>query len=88
MQARLASLDGRRVAQGRDFARNGTLTTADAVQLDEASVRDLGRALEEQDFADICDATQGLGDFGSAIRDAVRAYLKSEGAPHPELLEG
>lgn len=44
--------------------------------------------IEEQDFGDICDATQGLGDYGSAIRDAARAYLKSERAPHPELLEG
>ena len=31
------AVDGRKVAQGRDFARNGTLTTADAVQLDEAA---------------------------------------------------
>src|SRR5215470_1752435 len=30
--ARLTSVDGRRVAQGRDFARNGTLESADVVQ--------------------------------------------------------
>jgi DNA topoisomerase-1 len=48
--ARLASVDGRRVAQGRDFDRGGNLRTADAVQLDEAAARDLGGALEGADF--------------------------------------
>ena len=31
--ARLAAVDGKRVAQGRDFAQDGTLRTKDAVQL-------------------------------------------------------
>jgi DNA topoisomerase I len=31
--ARLAAVDGKRVAQGRDFGRDGVLKTADAVQL-------------------------------------------------------
>ena len=48
--ARLASVDGRRVAQGRDFDRGGNLRTADAGQLDEAAARDLGGALEGADF--------------------------------------
>src|SRR5262249_22212143 len=48
--ARLAAVDGRKVAQGRDFARNGTLTT-DAVHLDEAAVRALASALEGASFA-------------------------------------
>src|SRR3954470_1860443 len=48
--ARLASVDGRRVAQGRDFAQDGRLRTADAVQLDEAAARDLARALDGSDF--------------------------------------
>src|SRR4051794_34222579 len=39
--ARLVAVDGKKVAQGRDFARNGTLVTAGAVQLDEAAVRGL-----------------------------------------------
>src|SRR5437588_3634218 len=37
LAARLASVDGKRVAQGRDFERDGTLKTADTVQLDEAT---------------------------------------------------
>src|SRR5579871_6394416 len=35
--ARLTAVDGHRVAQGRDFARNGTLTNTEAVQVDEAT---------------------------------------------------
>ncbi len=48
--ARLAAVEGRRVAQGRDFARDGTLTDADAVQLDESAARALATALEESEF--------------------------------------
>jgi DNA topoisomerase I len=48
--ARLATVDGKRVAQGRDFARDGRLRNADAVQLDEAAARDLARALDGSDF--------------------------------------
>ena len=43
--ARLVAVDGRRVAQGRDFARSGELVTADAVQLDESAARSLAAAL-------------------------------------------
>ncbi|MDX6425150.1 MAG: topoisomerase [Gaiellaceae bacterium] len=43
--ARLASVDGKRVAQGRDFERDGTLKTADAVQVNEADARALAEAL-------------------------------------------
>ncbi|HXK13282.1 MAG TPA: type I DNA topoisomerase, partial [Gaiellaceae bacterium] len=48
--ARLSSLDGKRVAQGRDFERDGTLKTADAVQVDEADARALAQALEGAAF--------------------------------------
>ncbi len=48
--ARLAAVEGRRVAQGRDFARDGTLTDAEAVQLDEAAARGLAGALEGAEF--------------------------------------
>jgi DNA topoisomerase-1 len=48
--ARLAAVEGKRVAQGRDFARDGTLKTADAVQLNEADARELAEALEGAAF--------------------------------------
>ncbi|HEV7640065.1 MAG TPA: type I DNA topoisomerase, partial [Gaiellaceae bacterium] len=48
--ARLASVDGKRVAQGRDFERDGTLKTADAVQVNEADARALAEALEGASF--------------------------------------
>jgi DNA topoisomerase I len=50
--ARLTSVDGRRVAQGRDFAQNGQLKPgAEVLHLDEAAARALAAALEEADFA-------------------------------------
>src|SRR4051794_24322008 len=48
--ARLAAVDGKRVAQGRDFAQDGTLRTKDAVQLAEADARDLAAKLEGASF--------------------------------------
>src|SRR4051794_38771964 len=48
--ARLAAVDGKRVAQGRDFAQDGTLRTKDAVQLPEADARDLAAKLEGASF--------------------------------------
>jgi DNA topoisomerase-1 len=48
--ARLASVDGRRVAQGRDFERDGTLKAGDVIQLKQADARDLARALEGAEF--------------------------------------
>jgi DNA topoisomerase-1 len=47
--ARLTAVDGRKVAQGRDFARNGTLTS-DAVHLDEAAAAGLATALDGAAF--------------------------------------
>jgi DNA topoisomerase I len=44
--ARLASVDGKRVAQGRDFGQDGQLKTKDAVQLAEADARDLAEKLD------------------------------------------
>jgi DNA topoisomerase-1 len=49
--ARLVAVEGRRVAQGRDFARDGTLTAADAARLDEDGARGLAGALEGAAFA-------------------------------------
>ena len=48
--ARLAAVDDKRVAQGRDFGRDGRLRNADVVQLDEPAARELARALEGTDF--------------------------------------
>jgi DNA topoisomerase-1 len=48
--ARLAAVDGRRIAQGRDFDQQGTLRTADAVQLGEDDARALAAALEGSSF--------------------------------------
>jgi DNA topoisomerase-1 len=48
--ARLAAVEGKRVAQGRDFERDGTLKTSDAVQLNEADARGLAQALEGAAF--------------------------------------
>ncbi|MDX6437931.1 MAG: topoisomerase [Gaiellaceae bacterium] len=50
-EAKLAAVDGRRVAQGRDFAQDGTLKSADLVRLDEAQVRELAAELEGVPFA-------------------------------------
>ena len=49
--ARLATLDGARVATGRDFDDQGVLTTRSAVHLDEDAARVLVTALEGADFA-------------------------------------
>jgi DNA topoisomerase-1 len=49
--ARLAAVDGEKVAQGRDFARDGRLTTEDAVALGEEDARGLAEALEKASFA-------------------------------------
>ncbi|MBB1041668.1 MULTISPECIES: type I DNA topoisomerase [unclassified Dietzia] len=52
--ARLAAVDGARVAQGRDFGQNGRLKTTgaakDAVVLEEAAARALSDALDGADF--------------------------------------
>ncbi|GAU68768.1 putative DNA topoisomerase I [Streptomyces sp. NBRC 110611] len=52
LTARLNTVDGRRVAQGRDFGPNGQLKSgADILHLDEANARALAAALENTDFA-------------------------------------
>jgi DNA topoisomerase-1 len=43
--ARLSAVDGTRVATGRDFADDGTLRTASAVQLDAAAARAIAEAV-------------------------------------------
>src|SRR5206468_11799304 len=50
-QARLVSVDGRRVAVGRDFDNTGTLRSPDVLQLDEAAARGLAERLEDASFS-------------------------------------
>jgi DNA topoisomerase-1 len=50
-EARLAALDGRRIAQGRDFDQDGTLKSADLARLDEPAARGLAAELEGLTFA-------------------------------------
>jgi DNA topoisomerase-1 len=49
--ARLVQLDGKRVAQGRDFGSDGRLTRQDARQLTEEEARALAAGLEGAEFA-------------------------------------
>ncbi|MEU6352923.1 type I DNA topoisomerase [Streptomyces sp. NPDC047072] len=49
--ARLQTVDGRRVAQGRDFDSLGQLKSAQVLHLDEANARALAAALEQTRFA-------------------------------------
>ncbi|MFC7382174.1 type I DNA topoisomerase [Sphaerisporangium rhizosphaerae] len=49
--ATLTSLDGRKVAQGRDFASTGTLKSADVLHLDEQAARALSQRLENSSYA-------------------------------------
>ena len=48
--ARLTALEGKRLAQGRDFARDGTLTDPDLVRLDEEGARALADRLRGAEF--------------------------------------
>ncbi|MEN3341568.1 MAG: topoisomerase [Actinomycetota bacterium] len=49
--ARLVALDGKRVAQGRDFGPDGKLRTAGVVQLDESHARGLAGRLRDASFS-------------------------------------
>jgi DNA topoisomerase-1 len=49
--ARLSAVDGRRIAQGRDFDQQGALRTPDAVQLGEDDARALAASLEGSTFS-------------------------------------
>jgi DNA topoisomerase-1 len=49
--ARLVSVDGKRVATGRDFGPDGRLKTANTMHLDEQAARALAAALERTSFA-------------------------------------
>ncbi|WP_369234243.1 type I DNA topoisomerase [Streptomyces sp. R21] len=49
--ARLTTVDGRRVAQGRDFDSIGQIKSANTLHLDEANARALAAALADTDFA-------------------------------------
>ncbi|MDQ1687629.1 MAG: topoisomerase [Frankiaceae bacterium] len=49
--ARLVSLDGRKVASGRDFGSDGQLKSQEIVALDESTARGLADALTGADFA-------------------------------------
>ncbi|MGZ4396509.1 MAG: type I DNA topoisomerase [Gaiellaceae bacterium] len=48
--ARLSAVEGRKVAQGRDFGRDGKLRADDLVQLTEADARGLAAALDGAGF--------------------------------------
>ncbi|WFB87987.1 MULTISPECIES: type I DNA topoisomerase [Streptomyces] len=48
--ARLQTVDGRRIAQGRDFDSLGRIKSADTLHLDEANARALAAALEDTRF--------------------------------------
>ena len=50
-EARLAAVDGKRVAQGRDFTQQGELRSNDLARLDEAAARELAAELEGLTFA-------------------------------------
>jgi DNA topoisomerase I len=50
-EARLVSVDGRRLALGRDFGPDGKLRNAEALQLDEEQARGLASRLEQSDFS-------------------------------------
>ena len=50
-EARLATVDGKRVAQGRDFAPDGTRRDPDLAHLDEAAARGLAERLERVAFS-------------------------------------
>jgi DNA topoisomerase-1 len=49
--ARLVTVDGKRVAQGRDFGSDGALKNADVLQLDEDGARGLAERLGSASFA-------------------------------------
>jgi DNA topoisomerase-1 len=49
--ARLVTVDGKRVAQGRDFGSDGALKNADVLQLDEGGARGLAERLDGASFA-------------------------------------
>ncbi|MEV7340444.1 type I DNA topoisomerase [Streptomyces sp. NPDC093544] len=49
--ARLSAVDGKRVAQGRDFDSLGQIKGANTLHLDETNARALAAALENTDFA-------------------------------------
>ncbi|MFI8824532.1 type I DNA topoisomerase [Streptomyces sp. NPDC053431] len=49
--ARLATVDGKRVAQGRDFGADGQLKTANVLHLDEEKARALAASLADTRFA-------------------------------------
>ncbi|MEU0369063.1 type I DNA topoisomerase [Streptomyces sp. NPDC006283] len=51
LTARLNTVDGQRVAQGRDFGSDGRLKSDQVLHLDEANARSLAAALEGASFA-------------------------------------
>ncbi|WP_328405672.1 type I DNA topoisomerase [Streptomyces sp. NBC_00390] len=51
LTARLNTVDGQRVAQGRDFGPDGRLKSGQVLHLDEASARSLAAALADTSFA-------------------------------------
>ena len=50
-EAKLVAVDGKRVAQGRDFAQDGTLKPKDAIVIDEPTARGLAERFAGSTFA-------------------------------------
>jgi DNA topoisomerase-1 len=50
-QSRLVSVDGKRLALGRDFGNDGKLKTEEVLQLDEEGARGLAQRLEQSPFS-------------------------------------
>ncbi|MET9554266.1 type I DNA topoisomerase [Streptomyces sp. NPDC006645] len=51
LNARLSAVDGRRIAQGRDFGSDGRLKSDQVLHLDEANAQALAAALRDTSFA-------------------------------------
>ncbi|MEV0776359.1 type I DNA topoisomerase [Streptomyces sp. NPDC050428] len=51
LNARLSAVDGRRIAQGRDFGSDGQLKSDQVLHLDEANAQALAAALRDTSFA-------------------------------------
>ncbi|GAA2138592.1 type I DNA topoisomerase [Kitasatospora kazusensis] len=49
--ARLSTIDGKRIASGRDFGSDGQIKSANTLHLDETSARALAAALEQTPFS-------------------------------------
>ena len=72
--ARLTGVDGRKVATGRDFADDGTLTNAKATQLDEPAATGIAAALRTAEVT-------GHRGLGEAVHAAPERPVHHEHSP-------